>query len=90
MSSLALLLLLAAEPTEVKIKVGQDYPACGVYLVCPAQNPICDDPNVAKPDANGKGELVWRGVSPGTTKCSAAGGAATAMRAVFKVTVTPR
>jgi hypothetical protein len=91
MTSLALLLLLTAEPTEVKLKVGQSYPVCGLNgVICPAQNPICDDPGVAKPDANAKGELAWRGISPGTTTCSAGGGAATAFRAVFRVVVSAR
>jgi len=83
-------LLLAAEPVEVKLRVGQDWVVCGAGVICPAQNPICDDPLVAKPNANAKGELVWRAVGPGTTKCSAAGGGATAHRARFRVTVTAR
>ena len=88
MTSLALLLLLSSEPAEVTLKVGQSWPVCGRSgVICPAQNPICDDAAVAKPDVNGKGELAWRAMGPGSTLCSAAGGGATAFRTVFRVTV---
>ncbi len=87
MTSLVLLLALAADPAEVTLKVGETVAVCGKGVICPAQNPICDDPAVAKPDADAKGELVWRGVGKGSTLCSAGSGGATAHRALFRVTV---
>jgi hypothetical protein len=69
----------------VKLNVGEAFDMCGSgQIACPARVAICDDPKVAVP-VDLPGGLGFRGVSPGTTLCSAA--SAVGPRRVFRVTV---
>ena len=53
-------------------------------IVCPANSARCDDPKVAVP-VDLPGGMGLKGVSPGSTLCSA--GSAAGPRRVFRVTV---
>jgi hypothetical protein len=69
----------------VRLAVGEIYDVCkSGQIVCPARIPICDDPKVAAPVDLPDG-LGFKGVSPGTTLCSAA--SAVGPRRVFLITV---
>jgi hypothetical protein len=69
----------------VVLAVGDAYDVCGSgQVVCPARGPICDDPKVVVP-VDLPGGLGFRGVSPGSTLCSA--GSAAGPRRVFRITV---
>ncbi len=69
----------------VDLQVGESFDVCrSGEVVCPARTPICDDPKVAVP-VDLPGGLGFKGVSPGTTLCSAA--SATGLRRVFRITV---
>jgi len=69
----------------VGIGVGDSFDVCrSGEVVCPARTAICDDPKVAVP-VDLPGGLGFRGISPGTTLCSAA--SAVGPRRVFRITV---
>src|SRR5262245_52894603 len=73
----------------LSLKVSERWAACNRgNLMCPAITPICDDPKIAKGEFDDKVGLVWVGVAPGSTLCSA-GSAATkgALRALYRITV---
>lgn len=73
------------EPYPVELVVGETFDVCASgQIVCPAITPICDDPKVVLP-VDIPGGLGFRGVSPGTTLCSAA--SAVGPRRVFRITV---
>jgi hypothetical protein len=70
---------------QVALKAGESFDMCSSgEIVCPASVAICDDPKVAVP-VDLPGGIGFRGVSPGTTLCSAA--SAVGPRRVFRITV---
>jgi len=69
----------------VELSAGETFDVCrSGQIVCPATIPICDDPKVVVPVDLADG-LGFKGVSPGTTLCSAA--SAVGPRRVFRITV---
>lgn len=69
----------------VALAAGEAFDVCrSGEIVCPGKIPICDDPKVAVP-VDLHGGLGFKGVSPGTTLCSAA--SAIGPRRVFRITV---
>jgi len=77
------------EAYPLQVKVGDAVAICETGTVmCPAGAAICDDPSIARPDADARG-LLFRGVSPGTTLCSA-GSSSGQLRVVYRVTVVAR
>jgi len=73
------------EPFPVELRPGETFDACASgQIICPARNPICDDPNVAVP-ADVSGVLGFKAVGPGATLCSAA--SAAGPRRIFRITV---
>jgi hypothetical protein len=69
----------------VVLQAGEVFDLCrSGEIVCPARTPICDAPTVAIPVDLPDG-LGFKGVSPGTTLCSAA--SAAGPRRVFRITV---
>ena len=69
----------------VRLAAGEVYDVCASgQVVCPARSPICDDPKVVTP-VDLPGGLGFKGVSPGTTLCSA--GSAAGPRRLFRFTV---
>jgi hypothetical protein len=92
MRALLVALLLAAEeagPYPLSLKVGEVAALCKTGTIqCPATAAICDDPSVAGP-ADSPDGLAFKGLKPGTTLCSAASGAGSGQRRVYRVTVTP-
>ncbi len=88
--ALMLVSLLAAAdaPFPLSVRVGESVDICTTGTIqCPAVAPICDDLSVATAEATDAG-LVFKGVKPGTTLCSAASGAGSGQRRVYKITVT--
>jgi hypothetical protein len=78
----------ASEPHPLKIRVGESVAICKTGTIqCPANNPICDDATVVGAAAQGSDGLVFKGLKPGTTLCSAASGAGFGHRRVYRVTV---
>lgn len=72
-------------PWPVNLAVGASFEICSNgSILCPANQPICDDPTVAL-FRDGKNGLEILAVGPGTTMCSAA--AANRQRRVYRVTV---
>jgi hypothetical protein len=70
---------------QVELQVGESFDMCASgEIVCPARAAICDDLKVAVP-VDLPGGIGFRGVSPGTTLCSAA--SAVGPRRVFRITV---
>lgn len=70
---------------QVALKVGESFDMCASgEIVCPAKAAFCDDPKIAMP-VDLPGGIGFRGVSPGTTLCSAA--SAIGPRRVFQITV---
>ncbi len=88
LASLVLALLASAAPVPLTVQVGKAVAICATGTIqCPAGNPICDDTSVATAENSDAG-LVFRGVAPGTTLCSAASGGGIGLRRVYRVTVT--
>lgn len=55
----------------VDLHVGEIFKICqSGLIVCPATQPLCDDPKIAVPVDTPDG-LGFKGVSPGTTLCTA-------------------
>ena len=79
----------ADAPHPLQLKVGDALSLCATGTVtCPAKAVRCDDPKVVVPTEGPDGAAL-RGVSPGTTVCSAAGGTVLGTRRVYRVTVVP-
>jgi hypothetical protein len=77
------------EPYPLTIKVGRSVAVCKTgVLTCPAGSATCDDTSVATASIEETDGLVFKGVAPGTTLCSAATGSGFGYRRVFRVTVT--
>ena len=87
--SLLLSLLLAAAPDAfpLEMAVGKSVAVCKTNtIICPASNAICDDTSVVGIETSDEG-LVFKGLKPGTTICSAGSGAGAGLRSVYRVTV---
>jgi hypothetical protein len=75
------------EPYPVELGVGEIFKVCKSGVIyCPATAVICDDLKIVEvvdtPDGMG-----FKAIAPGTTLCSARGGAITSPRRVFRITV---
>jgi hypothetical protein len=78
------------EPYPLQMKVGGSVAVCKTgAMICPANNPTCDDTSVVTASIDESQGLVFKGLKPGTTLCSAATGSGLGLRRVFRVTVTP-
>jgi len=78
------------EPYPLTIEVGGSVAVCYLgAIICPANNAICEDPSVATGSIDEIHGLVFKGVKPGVTLCSAASGSGFGYRRLFRVTVTP-
>ncbi|HTO99662.1 MAG TPA: hypothetical protein VMK66_21580 [Myxococcales bacterium] len=78
------------EPYPLKLRVGGSVAVCKTgAILCPANNPACDDTSVVTASIDEAQGLVFKGLKPGTTLCSAAVGSGLGQRRVFRVTVTP-
>jgi hypothetical protein len=78
------------EPIPVDLKVGETFDVCASGLIrCPPNDNKCDDPKVAIPvtASDGSGGLVFQGVGPGTTLCSAL--SVSGFRPIYRITVSP-
>jgi hypothetical protein len=86
---LALLLLASADaPFPLSVKVGKSVALCTTGTIqCPASAPICDDPSVVEPEVTDAG-LIFKGLKPGSTLCSAAASSGMGARRVYRVEVT--
>ncbi|HMK72747.1 MAG TPA: hypothetical protein VK454_05385, partial [Myxococcaceae bacterium] len=77
----------ANAPYSLSMKVGQSIELCQTgTITCPAGSAICDDPSVVAWE-NGEAGLVFKGLKPGTTLCSAGTAGGQGFRRVFRVTV---
>jgi hypothetical protein len=71
------------------VKVGESAAICKTgTILCPAGTAICDDTSIAVGETTGEG-LVFTGVKPGATLCSAVANSGQGMRTVYRVTVVP-
>ena len=88
MVAFVLALLAAADaPAPLALKVGETLAICKTGTIeCPAVAPICDDTSLVAAEQSEQG-LVFRGLKPGTTLCSAASSAGAGFRRVYRVTV---
>jgi hypothetical protein len=78
------------EPYPLRIEVGGAVAICYLgAIMCPAGAPICDDPSVATASFDEKNGVVFEGVKPGVTLCSAASAYGFGGRRLFRVTVIP-
>jgi hypothetical protein len=88
---LLLMTLLAADvdkPYPLEIKVGQAAAICRTGTIqCPASEPICDDTSVVTAEVSEKEGLIFKGLKPGTTLCSAAASQGFGARRVYRVVV---
>ena len=76
-------------PYPLLLKVGESGAICKTgTILCPAAGVICDDTSIAVGETTGEG-LVFRGVKPGATLCSAQASSGQGMRTVYRVTVVP-
>jgi hypothetical protein len=79
----------SSAPYPLVVKVGESTAICKTgTILCPAAAAICDDTSIAVGETMGQG-LVFRGVKPGTTLCSALASSGQGMRTVYGVTVVP-
>jgi hypothetical protein len=77
----------ADAPLELTLQVGKALDVCATgTILCPASNARCDDPRVVVGEMTEAG-LVFRGLMPGTTLCSAASLNAQGLRRVYRITV---
>ena len=85
--SLLFAILLAADAFPLDVQVGKTVALCKTNtIICPASNAICDDTSVVGIETSDEG-LVFKGLKPGTTTCSAGSSAGAGLRSVYKVTV---
>ncbi len=89
MSLVLALLLASAAAFPLELRVGKSVAICKTgTILCPASNPICDDTSVVGIDTGADG-LVFKGLKPGTTLCSAGSAGGAGLRSVYRVTVKP-
>ena len=87
MAFLVALLLASADAFPLEVGVGKSVAICKTgTILCPAGNAICDDDSIVAVESSADG-IVFRGLKPGTTICSAASGGGAGLRSVYKVTV---
>lgn len=81
-----------APPSELPllvIRTGDSVAICKTgTIICPATLGTCDDPAVAAADSGDDG-IVFRGISPGATVCSAVGTSGVGPRKLYRVKVVP-
>jgi hypothetical protein len=78
----------ADQPHPLKLKVGESLAICKTGTIqCPASSPICDDTTVVTAELSGNEGLVFKGLKPGTTLCSAGASSGFGARRVYRVTV---
>jgi len=79
----------ADKPYAIQLRVGESVDICKTgTIACPANNPICDDTSIVGAEIKGAQGLVFKGLKPGTTLCSAAAGSGLGLRRVYRVTVS--
>jgi len=79
----------ADKPYAIQLRVGESVDICKTgTIACPANNPICDDTSIVGAEIRGAQGLVFKGLKPGTTLCSAAAGSGFGLRRVYRVTVS--
>ena len=79
----------ADKPYVIQLRVGESVDVCQTgTIACPANNPICDDVSIVGAEIKSPQGLVFKGLKPGTTLCSAAGGSGFGLRRVYRVTVS--
>ena len=79
----------ADKPYAIQLLVGESVDICETgTIACPANNPICDDTSIVGAEIKSPQGLVFKGLKPGTTLCSAAGGSGFGLRRVYRVTVS--
>jgi hypothetical protein len=77
------------QPYPLAIRVGKSIAICKTgTITCPAGSPICDDTSVVDASVTEEG-LVFKGLKPGSTLCSAANAQGAGLRRVYRVTVSP-
>jgi hypothetical protein len=78
---------VADAPVPLTVRVGKSVAICVTGTIqCPAAQPICDDTSVVTAEETEAG-LVFKGLKPGTTLCSAASAAGVGPRRVYKIEV---
>jgi hypothetical protein len=76
------------EAYPLSLRVGKTIALCKTGTIsCPAASPICDDTGIVDALFTADG-LVFKGVKPGTTLCSAANGNGAGSRRVYRITVS--
>ncbi|HEY4886064.1 MAG TPA: hypothetical protein VII08_20745 [Myxococcales bacterium] len=79
----------ADKPYAIQLRVGESLDICKTGTIArPANNPICDDTSIVGAEIKNAQGLVFKGLKPGTTLCSAAGGSGFGLRRVYRVTVS--
>jgi len=79
----------ADKPYAIQLRVGESVDICKTgTIACPANNPICDDTSIVGAEIKSAQGLVFKGLKPGTTLCSAAAGSGFGLRRVYRVTVS--
>ena len=77
------------QPYPLAIRVGRSVAICKTgTIACPAGSPNCDDTSVVDAQVTGEG-LIFKGLKPGKTLCSAAANQGLGQRRVYAVTVSP-
>ena len=79
------------EPFPVTLNVGETFNVCqSGQVICPPRTPICDDLKIVDVVDTPDG-MAFKGISPGTTLCSVAGGTGATLgygfRRLFQITV---
>jgi len=72
---------------ELEVELGQVTPVCGL-MRCPAGAGACDDPKVAIPEFTPRG-MGFRGLTLGSTTCSARTDSGGGAMVIFRVKVVP-
>jgi hypothetical protein len=76
-------------PYSLVVKVGESAAVCKTgTILCPAAGAICDDTSIAVGETTGEG-LVFKGLKPGATLCSARASSGQGMQTIYRVTVVP-
>ncbi len=79
----------SSAPYPLVVKAGESAAICKTgTILCPAAAAICDNTSIAVGETMGQG-LVFSGVKPGTTLCTAQVSSGQGMRTEYRVTVVP-
>ena len=77
----------ADEAYPLRLEVGESVALCSTgTLLCPARDTRCDDASIVVAGADERGPVL-KGVTPGTTLCSAGSASGGGSRRVYRVTV---